>query len=381
MSGSDISSVISTPIVRVQTIHGEDPSIRPPQNMRKSHDMLFSDLVMSRLEMDLFAMLLATAMDDPRAQEVRRLIVDDQLNKKGGEESYELMYKFSTEAIVSWLNIEKDSVRGTMRQLAQKIMSRPIGMHRYKPKEDGFCYISPFRKIEWHRGILSIIITGEALALMLDITRGYGNVNLPAYFALKSVYAKRLYEMLSRFKRDSKLNRIPIDTMRHYLGVMVPDPKGKPKPKATYAITANFIRDCIREPLKTIAMQCSNELVLTADPDNDNNIGFKLIKRGNSVVAIEFLYRWILEDDKRDAKQEIIRLEHRRMNGYSLDIKEMQLLEECYRIVGEEDRANKIAEAIKRRMLPTEADKPLPEPVVSTESEFDKLQREIDDNY
>lgn len=375
MTDKDMSVVVSSPIVNVQTVRGDEPSRQPPRNMRKSHDMLFSDLVMGRLEMDLFAMLLATAMDDPRAQEVRRSIVENQHK----EESYELMYQFSTEALVSWLNIEKESVRGTMRQVAEKIMSRPVGLHRYQTKEDGFAYISPFRKIEWKRGVLSIIITGEALVLMLDITRGYGNVNLPVYFALKSAYAKRLYEMLSRFKFDSRLNNIPIETMRHYLGVMVADPKGKSKPKPTYAITANFIRDCIREPLKMISRQCAQELTLMADPDNPNNIGFRPIKVGHNVVAIEFLYRWTKEEEKRDSKQEIVRLERRRTDGQTLSIEEMQLLEACYRTVGNEDRANKIAEAIKLRMLSSE--KPPKTETISSDSEFEKLQQELDDNY
>lgn len=77
MVDKDLSVVVSPPIVNVQTVRGDEPSRQPPRNMRKSHDMLFSDLVMGRLEMDLFAMLPA-AMDDPRAQEVRRRIVENQ---------------------------------------------------------------------------------------------------------------------------------------------------------------------------------------------------------------------------------------------------------------------------------------------------------------
>lgn len=179
--------------ITTEVITGDRPNQCMPKNMRKTHDMLFSDMVMSRLEMDLLAMLLATAIEDPQAQEVCEQ-TRAEMAKESSTKSFDLRYQFDTTTISNWLQIKKDDVRGTMRKVARTIMSRPIGLHQHGVSQDNdFSYISPFRKIEWKRGILSITIAGEALTLMLDLTRGYANINLPTFVSLNSAYGKRLY--------------------------------------------------------------------------------------------------------------------------------------------------------------------------------------------
>ena len=310
-----------------------------PAHIKKGHQLVFSQQDLTAREADMFALMVAHMNPEDW---------DTQTPE----------YSFSAHQLSEWLNIESKHVGYTLDPVAERLAKKTIGIRSDTANnEREFDHITLFKRIYYKNRTLTMIPNDELKSEYIKYKQGFALINTLNYLALKKEYAKRLYELLSRFKSGgTSIRKQSLDDLRGLFGIL--DERGRLKnDKKSFKNNSVLINRCIKSSIEEISTNPKTKKEIIFLDSDDGHKGFNLIKQGRTIVGIEFLYRWIgdqpIEDMNHQGARELIKkLELKRLQtGYPLDIDELKSLSMAYLVVDDEDMVSKIDRAIEQRLL------------------------------
>lgn len=331
-----------------------------PKHIKKGHQLVFSRQDLSAREADLFALMIAHMKEDDW-------------------DNHTPHYKFTSQQLTEWLGIESRHIGSNLNPVASRLASRKIGIKVENEKGDiEFDYRPLFKHIKYKNGVLSIVPNDMLKAEYIEYNQGFALINTKTFFKVKKEYAKRLYELISRFKSTGfEMHAQNIDELKGMFGLL--DEAGKlSKEKSSFKNNSVFMKRCVRDSIAELSNhpEISKEILFLESNDGDK--GFEVIKKGRSIVSIKFLFRWLKQGtveelNQHAAIQTIKELELKRLqHNIRLDEMELETLAIAYRFVGKEDQATKIEQSLSKRHL----EKKVPE--VTLDDELDSLLNKID---
>lgn len=310
-----------------------------PIHIKKGHQLVFSRQDLSAREADMFALMVA------------HMSPEDWDNKTPE-------YTFSAHQLSEWLQIEPKHVGYTLDPVAERLAKKTIGIRTDTANnEREFDHITLFKRIYYKNRTLTMIPNDELRSEYIEYKQGFALINTHNYLALKKEYAKRLYELLSRFKSGgTSIHKQSLDDLRGLFGIL--DERGRLKDdKKSFKNNSVLINRCIKSSIEEISTNSKTKKEILFLEGNDGHKGFNLIKRGRTIVGIEFLYRWIgdqpIEEMNQQAAYELIKkLELKRLqSGVILDLDELKSLSAAYRVIGDDEVVSKIDHAIEQRLI------------------------------
>ncbi|KOE79489.1 replication protein [Vibrio alginolyticus] len=310
-----------------------------PKHIKKGHQLVFSRQDLSAREADMFALMIAHM-------------------KSADWDLTTPHYSFTSQQLSDWLDVESKHIGSNLSPVANRLASRKIGIKVDNGKGDiEFDYRPLFKHIAYKNGVLTMVPNDMLKAEYIEYNQGFALINTRNFFDVKKEYSKRLYELLSRFKEKGfEIHTQKLSELKGFFGLL--DESGKlKKDKSSFRNNSVFMKRCIRDSIQELSKhpQISKELLFLESNSGDK--GFELVKKGKTIIAIKFLFRWlklgsIEELNMHDALKTIKELELKRIQAdVQLTDAELEALLLAYRYVGKEERANKIEEALAKRHL------------------------------
>jgi len=285
----------------------------PNQFFKKSHELIFSQLALTAREHDMMALFLSR---------LNREHWTDFLEKR---DIHAPQYTFHADVLKDWFGLSSKQLYPTLRPVAERLASRKVGLANDSAEE--FDFIPLFARVKYSKGALTIVPNSELINAYVDYSAGHAQINHHAFRSLKSEHSKRLYTLLSRFK-DSGTHLHPqrIESLHALYGLL--DEKGKLL-KKSYSQNKVFIERCIKKPIEEMAkcLEVSKDLEFLID-EKSGNLGFAPVMQGRRIIAIEFLYRWKINDNQAE-KLARAELEQETVPDNPM----LQLVREAYQIV------------------------------------------------
>lgn len=266
---------------------------------RQAHRLVFSQLSMSPVEHDIFALLLS------RLDKEHWAISDVSNASKHSVPSPQ--YSFTSNVLCEWLKVDNRSLYNVIKEPAKRLSEKVIGLQ--EPNKRKFIYRSLFKQVSYEDGVLTIAPNDLLMNEYLCLSQGHSQIYNDTFKALETDYAKRLYTALCRFKYgQGKLNPFSLEELHAFFGLL--DEKGK-LIKKTYARTNSFIERIISPAIKEIESK-EHRIKFLID-EKTQNLGWGYKKQGRKITHIEFLFYWV-DPVKIDAaeKNERKKLEHER---------------------------------------------------------------------
>lgn len=307
-----------------------------PKHIKKGHKIVFSRQDLSPREADLFALMMAQM-------------------KSADWENTTPQYKFTAHQLSEWLNIDSKHVGSILRPVAERLSSYTIGIKVEKSvggNEDAFNYKALFKNIRYENRELIMVPNDMLESEYIEYKQGFALITTKTYLDIKQEYAKRLYEILSRFKKDGyEMHYIQIEELKGLFGLL--DERGNlKKAKGSFKNNGVFMERCIRSSIEKLRSNpITRKEFLFLESDN-KELGYELKRQGNRISEIKFLVRWLdkgtLEElNNHDALKTIRELEVKRITKkQKLSIPELTSLMMAYRQVGNEEQAAKIEKAL-----------------------------------
>lgn len=247
---------------------------------KKSHQLVFSQLALTPVEHDIFALFLSKLHKDHWENFITH----------NGKDVDAPQYNFSNQLLSDWFNVEKSQLSAILKKPSSRLAKKVIGIHSDK---GDFDFIPLWKRISYRNGVLTLKPNPELMTEFLGISQGHSQIPQAIFRKIQLEHAKRLYTMLCRFKfnDDSKgLHPQTIDELHAFFGLK--DEQGK-LIKKTYAVTGNLINRIIKPAIAEIADKEPNIRFLIDENGKKPNYGFRYIKAGRKITAIEFLFEWI----------------------------------------------------------------------------------------
>lgn len=340
-----------------------------PKQFKKAHKLVFSQQDLTQREADLFALMIA------------------HMTPGDWENNESPVYEFTSTQLSRWLNIAPKELGKTLKPVADRLTKKNIGLP-VDDNDDGqeFDFVAIFKRVKYKDRRLVMIPNDELKEAYIEYNNSYALINTQSFFSLKKEYAKRLYEILSRFKGGGTyLQTFDISDLKGLFGLH--DPSGNMKSgKRSFSNNSVFVERCIKASIKGIEEDPkTNQEILFLDSPDGSTHGYEVFREGRKISKIKFLYRWV---DKKQPVQTlnleqikliISTLELKRRDGHELTIDELKNLAHSYSSIGENHRASKIQIAIKRREKEQEQR-------VEMENSIEAFMQELeniapDDNY
>lgn len=241
---------------------------------KKSHELVFSQLSLTPVQHDVFALFLSAYHKENW---------DEFLEK--GEISKIPQYEFHAEILCDWFGLEKRHLATVLATPCEGLSGKKIG---YKTINE-FDFIPLFSRVRYKNGILTISPNHQLAKAYIGVSRGHSLIPHKEFRQLKLDSSKRLYSILCRFKSpETILHAQSISELHGLFGLL--DEKGELK-KKTYAVTGNFIKRIIKPAIKEIS-ETESDIVFHSDEKSKKNEGFAYVKEGRKVVGIKFLFSW-----------------------------------------------------------------------------------------
>lgn len=256
----------------------------------QSHQLVFSQLSLSPIEHDMFALFL-TRLAKEHWQEYMGDQRIDQVPR----------YEFSTDVLSEWFGVQKTYLHSTLLKPADRLSSRKIGIRSDSKKS--FDFIPLFKRIKYEQGVLTVVPNDELINEYLCLGQGHSQIPHKQSRKIPLEHGKRLFTLLCRFRSSGKLHPQKIEDLHGFFGLL--DQQGK-LVKKTYSKTAVFIARIIKPAIESISDN-AEDLVFHID-DKSGNYGFRYIKKGRSIVAIEFLFSWKVKTEKAQSVDDSIQL-------------------------------------------------------------------------
>jgi len=240
---------------------------------KKSHKLVFSQIALSPVEADIFALLLNS---------IHKEQWDDYATSTGRSP----VYKFSTQVLSEWFDISSKALYTTLYKPSARLAGKSIGI---KDSENGQFKFNPlFKEISYKGGTLTIAPNELLMDEYLGVSQGHSQIPQKQFRKLKSEHSKRLYTILCRFKGETtKLHPQKIEELHAFFGLL--NEKGE-LTKKSYKEVGIFIKRIIKPAIEEIN-NIDSDISFIID-EKSGNIGFTYHKKGNKITAIEFLYSW-----------------------------------------------------------------------------------------
>lgn len=104
-------------------------------------------------------------------------------------------------------------------------------------KKEEFDFIQPFPRIKYRKGVIELTMLADVAQSFLELKKGYAEYYIRESLSLEQFNKKRLYELLSSYKkRNSPVWTVYDDELKHLLGMEKTEYKGRPKEFATKII-------------------------------------------------------------------------------------------------------------------------------------------------
>ncbi|ANU39483.1 replication initiation protein [Vibrio scophthalmi] len=252
---------------------------------KKSHRIVFSQLALSPIEHDIFALFLTKLSKEQW---------ESFLENKTPESP---QYQFCSDVLCDWFGIEKKYLYSTLKNPARRLSGKSIGV--MDENKQRFNFRSLFKEVRYEDGMLTITPNDLLINEYLCISQGHSQVPHKTFRSIEKEHAKRLYTMLCRFKDEHHtLHPQMIEDLHAFFGLL--DDKGKLL-KKTYAVTGNLVNRIIKPSIKEISEKEPN-ISFDID-DKTGNYGFSYVKKGRKVTGIKFLFKWRQKVNKQEAEE------------------------------------------------------------------------------
>lgn len=245
----------------------------PSRFFKKSHKLIFSQLRLTPVEHDIFALFLT------------RLNKTHWESFKAGTTIDAPAYKFNSTVLSDWFNEKPQALYSLLRDPAHRLVGRVIGI---EDGENNFQFLSLFKKVEYKKGVLQLIPNEMLMNEFLGVSHGHSQIPHKIFRKLKKEYAKRIYTILCRFQSPNMtLHEMKIDNLHAYLGLL--DHNGKLTRK-TYSRITELVDRIIKPAIAEID-EIEPNISFSYSKDK-KQYGFELIRQGRRIVAIKFLFHW-----------------------------------------------------------------------------------------
>tara|TARA_B100001094_G_scaffold333445_1_gene412467 strand:- start:9919 stop:10947 length:1029 start_codon:yes stop_codon:yes gene_type:complete len=244
---------------------------------KKAHKLVFSQLSLTPVEHDIFALFLSR---------LKKQDWDDFLTRKTLDSP---CYTFSNRVLSEWFGVDKANLFNVLKKPASKLAHQVIGV--IDDDEKRFKFLPLFKHVEYVQGSLTLVPNDMLINEYLCVSQGHSQIPHVTFRNLKRDYSKRLYSMLCRFKDQSKseLHYLTIDDLYANFGLL--DQSGK-LVKKTYGEFAYLMNRIIKPAIKEIAEK-EPDIEFLVD-QSSGHYGFCYRKQGRKVIALKFLYHWKL---------------------------------------------------------------------------------------
>jgi len=246
---------------------------------RQAHRLVFSQLSMSPVEHDIFALLLS------RLDKDHWVVSDTSVSTPPTIPSPH--YSFTSNVLCEWLKVDNRSLYNVIKDPAKRLSEKTIGLQ--EPNKRRFIFRSLFKQVSYEDGVLTIVPNDLLMNEYLCLSQGHSQIYNDTFTALETDYAKRLYTALCRFKYgQGKLNPFSLEELHAFFGLL--DEKGK-LIKKTYARTNSFIERIISPAIREIESK-EHRIKFLID-EKTQNLGWSYKKQGRKITHIEFLFYWV----------------------------------------------------------------------------------------
>jgi len=264
---------------------------------KKSHSLVFAQLHLHAREYDILALLLS------RVRKEHWGMPDDPVNKKKNMEPSPVLtnlnYTFSSDVLSEWFGIEK---RGLFRYLKEPAMALAAKNVIMMDDDEKKLRSTPlFKDVIYEKGLLTIIPNDRLYSQWVSLSGGFSQIPHGTFKKMKNGYAKRLYSILVRFRNKGKLHPFSISVLKELFGLV--DTKGNLlEGNLSHEENGYFLKHCIRDPI-LIIQKFEKNIEFFQSPKSKKDFGYKKIREGRTVVGLEFLFRWLTDEEilKRDA--------------------------------------------------------------------------------
>jgi len=117
---------------------------------------------------------------------------------------------------------------GRLKQECKDLAQKVIEISNDEKEE--FEFIVPFPRIKYRKGLIELTMFADVAKSFLELKQGYAEYYIRESLSLEQFNKKRLYEMLSSYKkRFSPIWTVYDDQLKYYLGMETLEYKGRPK--------------------------------------------------------------------------------------------------------------------------------------------------------
>ncbi|MEY8252047.1 MAG: replication initiation protein [Colwellia sp.] len=321
------------------TMHEQQNKL--PQHIKKGHQLLFSRQDLSAREQDVLALVMSSMKPEHWENKTPK-------------------YSFPCADLSDYLNIDNKHIASTLAPIAERLSERKVGVKDLINEE--FEYTPLFKKISYKNGELTVSPNDELKSEYIEYKQGFALINTANFIAIKREYSKRLYEILCRFKEKGTLKTFAINELKGLFGILDEQDKLK-KDKSSFKNNSVFMKRCIRESITEIMNNTQTKKELLFFSSKEKIQGYETTKKGNKIIAIKFLYRWINTANPESRLNEIgaidiIReLEIKALGGKSvLTIDDLEMLASAYTMINKTEKSKEILAVIHLRKLKEDND-------------------------
>lgn len=308
-----------------------------PKHIKQGHQIVFSRKDLSQREADLFALMMAQM-------------------KSEDWNSTTPQYTFTASQLSEWLDIDSKHIGSILSPAAERLSSHTIGIK--KESANGvveFDYKPFFKRIQYKKGLLTMVPNDMLESEYIEYRQGFALITTKTYLDIKQEYAKRLYEILSRFKKDGyEMHFIKIDELKGLFGLL--DVKGKLKEnKGSFSNNGVFMQRCIRDSIEKLMAHPIAKQEFLFLKSNNGEIGYELRTQGKRISEIKFLVRWldkgtVDELNTHDAIKTVRELVSKQITtDEKLTRQELIQLMMAYRYLGQDEEADRVETAIQNK--------------------------------
>ena len=349
-----------------QSLYYPVVSDKLPKHIKKGHQLVFSRQDLSAREADLFALMIANMK-----------VTDWDKNTPH--------YEFTSHQLSEWLGINSKHIGSNLSPVANRLASHKVGIKIETSRgEVEFDYRPLFKNIKYKNGVLTMVPNDMLKAEYIEYNQGFALINTHNFLDSNKEYSKRLYELLSRFKDQGfEMHPQKLNDLKGVFGLL--DEAGKlKKDKSSFKNNSVFMKRCIRNSIEELSKHPTIKKELLFLESSNGDKGFELIKKGNRIVEIKFLFRWLKQGNVEelnlhDAKNTIQVLELKRLQHKErLSDEELIKLSMAYRYLGKDEYADKVDQSLAKRQAIIEPQ----QEEVEVDSVLEKINTliEINDN-
>lgn len=252
-----------------------------PKYIKKSHLYLYSWCDLSSYEANLCGLMLT------------------QVSESDWDDSIPV-YVFRTYHLFEWLNVESSSISSELKSVIERLKHKKIGFISRNSSCFPIEYEYIFEEINYTNGKLTMIPNPKLKHLFLESgNKGFSLVPTVLFFELQSKYAKRLYEILCRFKNKKFFERTyDIDVLKGIFGLL--DENGVTKYKS-FQKNSNVLTRCLDVAITCLNSHPEIRSHLSFQKGNTGKLGYDVLKKGRNIIGIKFRYVWVNDEKSKNA--------------------------------------------------------------------------------